>query len=254
MTNEMLLRERLRSVWKHLIDRCTNPKFKQYKDYGGSGICYDSSWNDFNVFVEDAIKIQGWNKDKFLAKEIELDKDIKYRGNNKYSLETCLWVTRDMNMILRPTQLRPFYAYNVNTNKIAYGESPYIFSRVYGANTSTIYNVLSLTNRKKSTNGWYLWFIDEVPPTIHIYYGRYLNDNTWYFGINKQQLSLHMGLSRTRVANLLGNKEKASNTSFEVKQETVDLIKLTKGLETKFLTNQWGKLEQEWIDAQLALI
>jgi len=31
-------------TWQHIIDRCFNPKNKQYKDYGGRGISMDSGW------------------------------------------------------------------------------------------------------------------------------------------------------------------------------------------------------------------
>lgn len=41
-------------VWSHLISRCTNPKDKSYKDYGGRGISVSPSWlSSFTSFLRD---------------------------------------------------------------------------------------------------------------------------------------------------------------------------------------------------------
>jgi len=39
--------------WKNMKARCTNPNNEAYSRYGGSGITYDPSWEDFNVFYKD---------------------------------------------------------------------------------------------------------------------------------------------------------------------------------------------------------
>lgn len=40
--------------WDDMIQRCTNPNFKQYKDYGGRGITICKRWrNSFENFLED---------------------------------------------------------------------------------------------------------------------------------------------------------------------------------------------------------
>lgn len=41
------------SIWKNMRTRCHNPKFKQWKDYGGRGITIDPRWDDFAVFLAD---------------------------------------------------------------------------------------------------------------------------------------------------------------------------------------------------------
>jgi hypothetical protein len=40
-------------IWKGMKQRCTNPNFKQWDDYGGRGISYDQRWDDFQNFLED---------------------------------------------------------------------------------------------------------------------------------------------------------------------------------------------------------
>jgi hypothetical protein len=40
--------------WKHMINRCHNPKAEGYKRYGGTGICVCDKWRkDFNAFLKD---------------------------------------------------------------------------------------------------------------------------------------------------------------------------------------------------------
>lgn len=40
-------------LWGGLKQRCNNPKHRSYKEYGGSGISYDQSWNSFDAFLRD---------------------------------------------------------------------------------------------------------------------------------------------------------------------------------------------------------
>lgn len=40
-------------VWKQVLQRCNNPKHKDYADYGGRGISVCPAWRDFARFIED---------------------------------------------------------------------------------------------------------------------------------------------------------------------------------------------------------
>lgn len=39
--------------WFNMKERCRNPNNKSYSNYGGRGITYDPSWEDFSVFLSD---------------------------------------------------------------------------------------------------------------------------------------------------------------------------------------------------------
>lgn len=39
--------------WHMMKQRCTNPMYSQYKDYGGRRIAFDPAWSDFSAFLKD---------------------------------------------------------------------------------------------------------------------------------------------------------------------------------------------------------
>ena len=70
------------NTWKHMVDRCTNPKIKAYKDYGGRGISVCEEWLDVRNFITWAEKtypnIEGYTLDRI--------------NNDKgYSPDNCTW-------------------------------------------------------------------------------------------------------------------------------------------------------------------
>jgi hypothetical protein len=44
---------RLHVCWISMRNRCDNPSYRQFKDYGGRGITYDPRWEIFANFAED---------------------------------------------------------------------------------------------------------------------------------------------------------------------------------------------------------
>jgi hypothetical protein len=43
----------LRQTWKSMLTRCTNPRSRSYRNYGGRGIAVCERWSDLAAFVAD---------------------------------------------------------------------------------------------------------------------------------------------------------------------------------------------------------
>ena len=160
-TNEhkKYLYNRLARVCYKMHDRCNNPKQKCYVNYGGRGVTYCDKWAHVNGFIDDVDKIPGWDEQKFLNHELQLDKDFRVRGSKIYSLETCLWISRQENMKKQPSRQKPFTAYNLITGEYKHGTMKKEFAKENKLCYTVVLNVL---NHKKHRAGqWVLWYDDD---------------------------------------------------------------------------------------------
>lgn len=69
-------------AWNHMCQRCTNPRDKHYKDYGGRGITVCERWASFDEFIKDM-------GDRPSPKH-SLD---RINGDKGYAPENCRWAT-----------------------------------------------------------------------------------------------------------------------------------------------------------------
>lgn len=92
-------------LWRNMIQRCYNPKRHDYNRYGAKGIKVDKRWHCFEYFLSDIKELDGWDEEKFLNSEIQLDKD-KLQFNlphcrRIYSKNTCVWLSNKENYYYR---------------------------------------------------------------------------------------------------------------------------------------------------------
>ena len=75
-------------AWRHMLYRCYDERAANtHPTYGDCYVCRE--WHNFSVF-------HGWYMANY-KRGCELDKDIKVKGNKKYSPETCIFATPDEN-------------------------------------------------------------------------------------------------------------------------------------------------------------
>lgn len=83
--------------WSDMIKRAYYKKWKEnHKTYDECIV--NERWLKLSNFVNDFKLIDGYDEEKFLNGELELDKDIKYDGNKEYCLEKCKLVSHIENL------------------------------------------------------------------------------------------------------------------------------------------------------------
>lgn len=73
--------------WRAMKARCTNPKDKVYKYYGGRGITVCLAWKSFRGFFEDM------GPKPFPKAELD-----RKDSNGNYCKDNCRWVTKQQNL------------------------------------------------------------------------------------------------------------------------------------------------------------
>lgn len=142
--------------WVAMLHRVYNKDHTHYNAYGGKGVTVDERWHNFANFYEDVQKLDGFDMNKFLNKEIELDKDMKQLDSEVkvYSKDACIWVSREENSKFKMNKQFKFKAIDPEEKEY---ESYSIrgFSREHNLPHRTVTRVLSQGKvTAPSLDGW----------------------------------------------------------------------------------------------------
>jgi len=136
-------------IWNMIVQRCTNPKIKNWMDYGGRGISVCDRWLVYENFIAD------------MGKRPTDGHSIERKDNNAgYSLENCRWATQ------------PEQAKNKRNNHFIelFGRRQHLaeWAREYGVDHTLIISRLS--------RGWTeLSAVTTKPRAINRTYGKRVN-------------------------------------------------------------------------------
>ena len=78
---------RIYRIWVNMVQRCTNPKVRVYKYYGGRGITFQDSWKEFDKFYADMGEPP---TDQHTLERQDVDQG--------YTKENCIWATLEEQM------------------------------------------------------------------------------------------------------------------------------------------------------------
>ena len=84
---ETPIEKKIRYAHKNAMNRCYNPKYKSFKDYGGRGIAVCEAWHNF----------QNFKKDVPLPSDMSLQLD-RIETNKNYEPGNVQWSTPAFNM------------------------------------------------------------------------------------------------------------------------------------------------------------
>ena len=79
---------KLYRVWDGIKQRCSNPKTKSYKNYGGRGITICLEWTN------DYTKFRDWALNNGYAEGLQIN---RINNNGNYCPENCEWITPKEN-------------------------------------------------------------------------------------------------------------------------------------------------------------
>ena len=114
-----MCRTRIYTIWTNMVQRCTNPKSAEFKNYGARGITVCERWKDFQNFYED------------MGDPPTEDHTIERRDvNGSYELDNCEWI---------PSAFQNFNTRrNVRVTHDGRTQTVTEWAREYGLNPSTL--------------------------------------------------------------------------------------------------------------------
>ena len=208
--NENPLYYKIAYTYRSMRARCYNKNSENYKRYGEIGIYICDDWQTLSGFIEDIDKIEGWDLDKFLNSEIQLDKDIKSKQlgvQPHYSLETCMFVSLSDNCGARQDNqemiiISPSGEFFETSNREK-------FCREHGLDSRHAFNCLK--KQSQHYKGWQFFYKSEFSENDILKQqkikGISPNGDVYFFN-NISKFAKEHGLIPSNISNTIKGKQK----------------------------------------------
>jgi len=153
--------KRLYNIWKHIKNRCLNPKNDNYRNYGGRGIGICDRWNEsYENFKDDMNDLYS----KHIKEFGNANTTIERLDNNKgYYPGNCVFATKaeqSRNQRIKSNQ-RKFKAVRVSDGVVETHNSQTKFARKHNISRRNMFNILKLRPGCKTAKGWTFSWVDE---------------------------------------------------------------------------------------------
>lgn len=178
-------RTRMYGIWGGMKDRCSNPKYHGYMNYGGRGISVCEDWKEFTNFYE-------WSMSNGYQDNLSLDR-IDVNGN--YEPSNCRWTT----MMVQSNNKRNNRFIEYNGERKTLKE----WSRETGLSDACISERLKF--------GWSIEEAITIPSKVEVKYYEY-NGEAHTIGEWAKIYGLHIDCLRGRLQRLGWDIEKALTT------------------------------------------
>lgn len=126
-------------VWRGMLNRCENPNFKSYQDYGARGIKVCEEWHNSKTFLD-------WSKENGYEDGLEID---RINTDGDYCPSNCRWIKRLENS--NNKRNNKLIEHNGETKTLAE------WARHFGVNYKNLsrniikgYSLIDAVNREKS--------------------------------------------------------------------------------------------------------
>ena len=161
--------KKMHELWRSMMSRCYSNKSGSYRNYGAVGVTVCEKWKKYDGFLDDVDKIDGFDIEKILRGDLQLDKDIKQEkipSNKKiYSLSTCTFATRSDNSANRHNN-KKFVAMNMFTGEVILTQNRELLCREKDLDTSSVWRILQsnlqdIDNiKEKMYHGWAFQYLE----------------------------------------------------------------------------------------------
>lgn len=230
------------NMWHSMMQRCYYPKNHSYHRYGGEGVFVDERWHNFENFIEDIDKVEGFNLEGIMNSELELDKDYKSDmskdNDKKYSLSTCKFVSKSENSGNRRNN-RLTIALDLKNDEVYLFKNREEFCRKNDINGRDAFNSLKNPGKVSVKNKrWYFFLAEEfdlskIDKRLIIEKVNPENNEVIESIIDLPKYNIKNNYRKDGIHAVLGGRQKTYK-GFTYKRKFIDRYKSSTTIERKF--------------------